>query len=71
MHVVKLMLEDAYDEGYEVGFKIGREIAAGESSMLVSLIKKKLEKGNTPEEIADIFEEDVELIRGIVKEITE
>lgn len=38
--------------------------------MLVSQVKKKLEKGNTPEEIADILEEDVEVIKEIVEEIT-
>lgn len=62
---LELMLEDEFDEGKAIGF------SAGERSKLVSQVKKKLEKGNTPEEIADIFEEDVELIRDIVKEITE
>lgn len=74
---LKEWLEDEYDEGLEKGRSIGITegkaigLLEGKRLMLVSQVKKKLEKGNTLEEIADILEEDVELIRGIVEEITE
>ena len=73
---LKEMLEDEYDEGLEAGKAIGLSegkaigIAEGEKTKLASLVKKKLEKGNTPEEIADILEEDVNIIKEIVAEIS-
>lgn len=80
---LKEMLEDEYEEGLEKGKAIGLSegkaiglsegkaigITEGKRLMLVSQIRKKLEKGNTIEEIADMLDEDVEVIREIVKGI--
>jgi len=43
--------------------------ARGQDLKLMELIKKKLIKGNTPEEIADMLEEDVETILKLMKEL--
>ena len=52
-------LKDEFEEGKLAGIK----------EKLVSQVEKKLEKGNTPEEIADILEEDISVILDIIKEI--
>lgn len=62
---LKEWLEDEYDDGRAVGIIEGRKEA------LASLVKKKLEKGNTLDEIADILEEDVSVIAEIIKELKE
>lgn len=56
---LKEWLEDEYDDGME----------AGKKAKLVSQVEKKLAKGNSVEEIADILEEDLAVILEIVKEI--
>ena len=76
---LKEWLEDEYDEGLEKGKAIGiaqgisqgitQGKALGEKEKLISLVKKKLAKGNTIEEITDILEEDISVIREIVAEI--
>lgn len=53
------LLDDEYEEGKVDGIK----------EKLVSLVDKKLKKGYTPEEIADILEEDICVITDIIKEI--
>lgn len=60
---LKEWLEDEYDDGMEAG------IVEGERKKLASQVEKKLAKGNTPEEIADILEEDLAVILEIIKEI--
>lgn len=65
---LELMLEDEFDEGLEKGKAIG--FTDGERSKLVSLVRKKIEKGNTMEEIADILEEDISVIREVVGKLT-
>ena len=61
--------EKIYDrmEGREEGIAIGRE--RGLREMLISLIRKKLAKGKTPEEIAEELEEDIEIIEKLIQEI--
>lgn len=60
---LKEWLEDEYDDGMEAG------IVEGERKKLVSLVEKKLAKGNSAKEIADILEEDIAVILEIIKEI--
>ena len=48
--------QNAYDEGMQTGIKVG------ENQKLVSLIKTKLEKGKSVEQIADELEESLEII---------
>ena len=53
--------QDGYDEGYCNGLE------SGEAYTLAKLISKKLEKGKTEEVIAEELEEDVEVIRMLIK----
>ena len=52
---------------YEAGVEAGREdgIAQGEQKILTALVCKKLKRGCSIEEIAEILEEDIETIRPI------
>ena len=43
----------------------------GERNKLCELVMKRLKKGNTAEEIADIFEEEISVIEEVIKEIAE
>ena len=73
--------EKIYDrmEGREEGIAIGRErglregrengLREGRQEMLISLIRKKLAKGKTPEEIAEELEESPETIQRLINEI--
>ena len=56
-----------YEDGIEVG--IERGIERGEKQKLKMLIEKKMKKGYTVSEIADILEEDVEVIRQVIEEL--
>lgn len=51
----------------EIG--IERGIEKGEQRKLMTLVKKKMEKGCTVEEMADMLEESVESIRSIIETI--
>ena len=57
--------------GKEIGIEIGKEIGMelGEKEYLKKQIQKKLDKGCSVEEIADILEEPVEYIRELMKEL--
>ena len=52
-------------EGREEGLKTGRE--EGQFLKLINLVIKKINKGNTPEQTADMLEEDIRIIRKIYK----
>ena len=53
--------EEAFEEGYD----------EGAYQKLKSLVEKKINKGLTVEEIADLLEEEIPLIDKIVNEINE
>lgn len=55
--------------GEEQGRRIGEE--QGRKNHLISLIRKKLARNKTPEEIADALEEDVAIINSYIAEIKE
>ncbi len=61
--------EKAYarDEGLEEGMKKGMEVGMkeGESRKLVQLVCRMLQKGSTPEEIADDFGESIDYVEEI------
>ncbi|MGI6012055.1 MAG: hypothetical protein ACOX8H_11295 [Ruminococcus sp.] len=71
--------EDGHRKGLEEGHRIGLEEGrctgleegrcAGREEILMEQIKKKLEKGLTPEEIADILEEEEETIKDLIERI--
>ena len=57
--------ESGYSEGHESGYSEGREsgYSEGREGLIVMMIKR----GKTPEEIADLIGEDVEVINNILK----
>ena len=71
------MLDDLFDKelyendlkqtAFEEGEQIGLE--KGEQNKLISLVQKKLQKGDSIEKIADDLVEDVEIIKEIVDEL--
>ncbi|MDO4322026.1 MAG: Rpn family recombination-promoting nuclease/putative transposase [Lachnospiraceae bacterium] len=57
------------EDGKKEGIEAGRE--EGERNKILSLIQKKLDKGQTIEEIADALEEAPAVIKGLMKELEE
>ena len=74
---IEIGRRDGIEIGRQDGIEIGRQagmldgIKTGEKNVLKRLIKKRLSKGMTPEEIADDLDEDVALIRTYVEEYQE
>ena len=62
----KKLRKAEYEAGRQAGMLDG--IKTGESNVLKRLIKKRLSKGMTPEEIADDLDEDISLIRTYMEE---
>lgn len=64
-------LEEGRQEGLEEGRQEGREIGKqeGKQEAIKNLIRKKLKKGCSAEEIADILEEELGMIQGLIDEI--
>ena len=60
-------LEEGRQKGLEEGRQEGREI--GKQEAIKNLIRKKLKKGCSAEEIADILEEELGMIQGFIDEI--
>ena len=60
-----------YEDGIEVGIERGieRGIEQGERQKLKTLIGKKIKRGYTVDEIADVLEEDVDEIRQLIAEL--
>jgi len=56
-------LEDLYNDGVEQGIELG------ERQKLKELVGKKLTKGYSVDEIAEMLEESVEIIREFVNEL--
>ncbi|MCB7306106.1 hypothetical protein LIZ61_18910, partial [Bariatricus massiliensis] len=67
--VMRMMREEAHEDGWKEGRQKG--IEEGRAHTLKELICKKLAKGNTLEEIADILEEPLERIQALAGELTE
>ena len=71
---IEIGRRDGIEIGRQDGIEIGRQagmldgIKTGEKNVLKRLIKKRLSKGMTPEEIADDLDEDVSLIRTYMEE---
>lgn len=53
--------EESWEEGHRAGLEEGRK------EILLEQIKKKMEKGLTPEAMADVLEEDEETIRNLIE----
>ena len=60
-------MEQGREEGRIEGMEQGREEGKEEGTLLklVQLTLKKIQKGCTPEKIADMFEEDLSMIKKI------
>ena len=56
---LKALIEEGREEGRE----------EGSNKKLTELVKKKVQKGYSAEEIADMLEEHVDVIAKIIKEI--
>ena len=63
--------QKAFAEGEEAGIKTGKAvgITQGKNDLLKNLVKKKLEKNYSKEQIADMLEEDVATIEAIINEL--
>ena len=63
--------QKAFAEGEEAGIKTGKAvgITQGKNDLLKNLVKKKLEKKYSKEQIADMLEEDVATIEAIINEL--
>ena len=65
---IRLEREDAFEDGRKVGKEEGREegIGLGEDKKLRELVEKKVKKGLSAPEIADMLEESMDHIEGII-----
>lgn len=71
--------QKAFAEGEEAGIEAGKTIGIaegkavgitqGKNDLLKNLVKKKLEKNYSKEQIADMLEEDVATIEAIINEL--
>ena len=71
--------QKAFAEGEEAGIETGKTIGIaegkavgitqGKNDLLKNLVKKKLEKNYSKEQIADMLEEDVATIEAIINEL--
>ena len=59
----RTLYEEGREEGEKSGFIKGEE--SGMLTKLISLIIRKLQKGKSPEQIAEELEEDINLVREI------
>ncbi|MBQ4560434.1 MAG: hypothetical protein IJA54_08965 [Tyzzerella sp.] len=68
---IRLEREDAFADGHKLGREEGREEGRklGEYKKLKELVAKKVEKGLTVPEIAEVLEESVGRIQDIVEEL--
>lgn len=57
------------EEGVALGRKQG--VALGERKKLKELVKKQTLKGASPEQIAALFDEDIQLVEELIKELSE
>ena len=64
-------LDDLYQEGIETGYARGHSEGRNEGRVeqLASLVKKKLEKNMSVDEIAEILEEDVDTIKELITKL--
>ena len=67
MNILEIGIERGTQIGIEKGTQIG--IEKGERQKLTTQVEKKLKKGCTVEEMADMLEESVESIRSIIETI--
>ena len=59
--------QNAFDDGKQVGMEAGRK--EGKNETLISMIKIKLNKGKTVQQIADEMEQTVEVIEVLMQEM--
>ena len=67
----KKLRKAEYEAGRQDGIEIGRQdgIEIGKRILLEKIIKKKLKKGNSTEQIADELEEDINIIQKVVEKL--
>lgn len=67
----KKLRKAEYEAGRQDGIEIGRQdgIEIGKRILLEKIIKKKLKKGKSTEQIADELEEDINIIQKVVEKL--
>ena len=63
--------QNAFDDGKQVGMELGMEAGRkeGKNETLISMLKIKLDKGKTVQQIADEMEQTVEVIETLIQEM--
>ena len=75
--VLELESDRLIKQGEQIGLERGEQIGLerglerGSVEKLVELVIKRMRKGDTPEQIAELLEEDMELIRKIYTVVQE
>jgi len=54
---------EAREDGWNAGMEAGRK------EVLLTLVRKKLAKGKTPEVIAEEMEENIETVMNLIREV--
>ena len=69
--VIEIGRQDGIEIGRQDGIEIGRQdgIEIGKRILLEKIIKKKLKKGKSTEQIADELEEDINIIQKVVEKL--
>ncbi len=73
MNILEIGKEIGKEAGIEIGKELGKEIGIelGERQSLKKLVQKKLTKGYSLEEIAEILEISIEMVRELIAEMEE
>ena len=68
---IEIGRQDGIKIGRQDGIEIGRQdgIEIGKRILLEKIIKKKLKKGKSTEQIADELEEDINIIQKVVEKL--
>jgi len=68
---IEIGRQDGIEIGRQDGIEIGRQdgIEIGKRILLEKIIKKKLKKGKSTEQIADELEEDINIIQKVVEKL--
>ena len=68
---IRLEREDAYDDGLKLGREEGRKegIELGEYKKLREQVEKKLKKGLSASDIAEMLEENMDKVEEIMKSL--
>ena len=66
---LEMMMQDKYEKGWDDGRNEGK--IEGETSKLILLVSRKVQKGKSMEETAEELEEDISVIEPIYNAVKE